>query len=362
MVAGGGRRDAGIQNEPMADVERPQPRRWPTLAGIAAPVLAVAIVALVSSRGHSEPPPTPLPTATPAPTDELPIVSKSLVASDPRSGDLVLVGCCGPAAGGAEPASTWVWTRSGWTHLDPATAPPFHPGAAFAFDPSTATFLLQGGEATSDTWSWDGRTWTRLEPRATPPSGPAVMTYDPVDHTLVLLTGAPGADVETWRWDGRTWTPIPAPLPSLGPFALAADPVRGLLVLVAGGGCAVDGPSQTWTFDGHSWSPVPGPPCDPSTQLGWDPVSRNVVAVLLGDSAYPLRMSAQPATIWQWSTAGWSQVLTESAPEETGRFVADGVDPAVFVSDRRTGGRPDLWLWTAPGWERHPGGRGVPGR
>ena len=345
----------------MADVERPQPRRWLTLASIAAPILVVAIVALLSSRGHGEPPPTPRPTATPAPTDELPIVSKSMVASDPRSGTLLLVGCCGPGTGGVEPASTWTRTGSRWTHLEPATAPPYHPGAAFAFDPSTATFLLQGGDATSDTWSWDGRTWTRLHPAAAPPPGPAVMTWSSAARALVLLTVAPGQDVETWSWDGRTWTrgDAPAPPPPQGPFAVADDPVHRRLVIVVGAGCGIDGPAQTWTFDGHSWTPGSGPPCDPSAQLAWDPMSDSVVALELGDTANVIGFSSEPATTWRESPAGWVRVVTASAPEETGRLVADGVHAPVFVGDRRTAGQPDLWVWAGSGWARHPGGRGV---
>ena len=34
----------------------------------------------------------------------------------------------------------------------------------------------------------------------------------------------------------------------------------------------------------------------------------------------------------------------------------------VFVSDGRTGGQPDLWVWDGAGWSPHPGGRGVQGR
>jgi len=212
----------------MADVEHPRPRRGRTLASVAAPILAVAIVALLSSRGHGDRPPAPRPSATSAPIDELPIVSKSMVASDPRNGTLLLVGCCDPGVSGSEPASTWERIGTGWTHLAPATAPPYHPGAGLAFDPATATFLLQGGDASSETWSWDGRDWTPLHPPASPPPGPAVMTYSSAGRVLVLLTTTPGPDVETWSWDGRTWARVaaPAPPPPQGQFAVADDPGR----------------------------------------------------------------------------------------------------------------------------------------
>lgn len=345
----------------MADVEQARRRRRLAL-GVAAPIVAVAIVALLSPRGRREPPPPPPPTATAAPAaaaDELPIVSKSMVASDPRSGAILLVGCCDPGPGSAEPASTWEWSGGRWTHLHPETAPPFRPGAAFAFDAVTATFVLQGGDGFSDTWSWDGRSWAQLRPATSPPAGPAVMTYYSAARVMVLLTAAPGADVAAWSWDGRTWAPLAAPPLPAGPYALSDDPVGGRVVLVAGGGCPTGGRSQAWTFDARTWTPAPGPPCDPSTQLGWDPASRSVIAILLGDTANVIGFGAEPATTWRWSGAAWSRVTTATAPEETGRLVTGAAQRPVFVSDRRTAGQPDLWVWAGAAWTPHPAGRGV---
>jgi hypothetical protein len=333
----------------MADVEQAQRRRRLAL-GVAAPIVAVAIVALLSPHGRGEPPPPASPTASPAPAaDELPIVTKSMVASDPRSGALLLVGCCDPGPGSVEPASTWEWSGGRWTHLHPESAPPFRPGAAFAFDPASATFVLQGGEGSSDTWSWDGRSWVELRPARSPPAGPGMMTYYSAARVLLLLAAAPGANVAAWSWDGRTWAPVAAPPLAAGPYALADDPVGGRVVLVTGSGCLSDGPSQAWTFDARTWTPAPGPPCDPSTQLGWDPASRSVIAILLGDTANVIGFSAEPATTWRRSGAGWSQVPTRTAPEETGRLVS-GVGGPIFVGDRSTAGRPDLWVFGGGTW------------
>jgi hypothetical protein len=339
----------------MGDVEQPRRRGWMALAGIAAPIAAVAVVALISAHGRHQPPAAPAPTG---PADEMPIVSKAAVAADPRSGALLLVGCCDEASGSPEPASTWLRSGRRWTHLHPVDRPPFHPGAALAFDPRTSTAVLQGGEDSADTWTWDGRTWTRLSPPATPPPGPAVMTGDPVTGALVLLTGSPGADVTAWSWDGRTWTRIPAP-PASGAFALAADPAHGRLVAVAQDGCALDQTATTWTSDGRAWASAPGPPCDASTQVGWDPVSGSVIAILLGDTANPIGFSAEPATTWRWSGTTWSRVTTTAAPEETGRLVSGGAQRPLFVSDRRTAGQPDLWVWAGAGWSPHHAGAGV---
>jgi len=65
---------------------------------------------------------------------------------------------------------------------------------------------------------------------------------------------------------------------------------------------------------------------------------------------------------WRQAADGWSRVPSSTAPAETGRLVSDGVTRPVFVSDGRTGGQPDLWVWDGAGWSPHPGGRGVQGR
>src|SRR6185503_9431167 len=85
------------------------------------------------------------------------------------------------------------------------------------------------------------------------PTGPAVaMAWDTTRQCTWLVSGSSARPtLETWRWDGLDWTqsaPAQSP-PFANDLALCADPVRGRVVLVAGG--------QTWEWDGTSWTPTP---------------------------------------------------------------------------------------------------------
>jgi hypothetical protein len=105
-------------------------------------------------------------------------------------------------------SDTWTYVGGVWTNITAtAGAPPSARAAPiFVYDSLDGYMLLYGGKSfselsgDSDTWSFVGGTWTELSP-ATNPGGDfgAVAAFDPVDKTVVYLTGATLTG-ETWRY------------------------------------------------------------------------------------------------------------------------------------------------------------------
>ncbi|HYM66803.1 MAG TPA: kelch repeat-containing protein [Patescibacteria group bacterium] len=145
------------------------------------------------------------------------------------------------------------------------SAPPPRANAALAFDVDRKQLVLFGGVSSGqtpgsydDTWTWDGG-WTLQHPTQSPAgASSAGMAYDPIHHVMVLYVpaGSPGASPETWTWDGSNWTrqnPAHLPPSRIEP-AMAADPVRGGVILV--GGTAAGDRSDIWAWNGSDWTEV----------------------------------------------------------------------------------------------------------
>ena len=299
---------------------------------------------------------------------ERPPVASGVIAADPRTGDLALVGCCDPTQRpGATPSvSTWTWDGRHWTHVLPTggVSPTFQTGRHLAFDSATGSFLLQGGKEASDTWSWDGAGgWSHLQPAHEPPPGIGSMVYDGAARRAVLVV--PDADtqlLQTWGWDGGDWTLIGYGGPTLfnPQAALVFDHANKQLVLLAQSGYGSD--VVPWTLGATTWTgtaPIPAMLYDPSMQAVWDGVSNRVIVVELGPDAVPANGSTIPADTWAWDGTAWSHVADPRAPNEKGVLVTTAADRVVFVGVDEPSGVPDVWAWTGTNWT--PGGGGVGG-
>jgi hypothetical protein len=336
------------------------------LAVSAAAVLLAAVVAVLLLTLHRAAPVSR--SVQPSAEVTLPAISTSLLATDPNSNRLELVGCCESSGS----VTVWRWDGDAWTRVAAAsTGPPFRRGAAFTWDAHLQEFLYEGGEDASDTWTWDGLNWRHLHPAHNPQPGAAVAVYDAAAGVTVLAVegaSAPGGSsdglhTQTWTWNGVDWTRIPGIVPFLyGPAAMAYDPVRGVVVLLDEAGGFGDEGSPTWTFDGSAWhghEGTAGPPWDPSTQLAWDASEKRVVAVLLGDTAFPLRGVNEPAVTWSWDGTHWTQASDGAAPESPGRLVAWSGRLLFITDSQQQGAMPDFWLRLAGGWQDHESGAGL---
>jgi hypothetical protein len=287
----------------------------------------------------------------------LPTISASALASDPRDGSILLVGCCD----GDGRVAVWTWAAGSWSHVPPSTpAPAFNRGVALAFDGAVNEFVLQGGVSSDATWTWNGLRWRQAHPAHQPSAGPGIAVFDEAAHLLVFLnqTVSSSLDPAVWTWNGSDWTPVPATPVLLGPTALAYDPIRARVVLLD----EVSRQAQTWTFDGAAWSQPDtprAPQWDPSTRLAWDAGSGRMLAMLLGDTARPASGIVVPADTWTWDGAQWLHLSSDRVPARTGRLLS-WLGSAVFLADGAGGtSRPDFFVWTGGAWELHIGGAGL---
>jgi hypothetical protein len=296
-------------------------------------------------------------TLRPAP-DAPSFASSSLLASDPVTGHLLLVGCCDvDSRGGQSLVSTWSWDGATWTHLHPAASPTFQRDSGMAA--VDATILLQGGEAGDETWSWVGRDWMRLHLSQQPPSHPGMLVYEAATSRVVLLAPSPqdqgGGAADTWAMAGGTWTKVATSGPPLFLTpAMAYDPDRGQVVLIETDGTT----TTTWTFWNNAWTKRLSQTdfsLDPTTQLAWDGVYHRIVALHLGDAAVAARNSTTPADTWVWDGSAWTSVPTSVAPNENGRLLTAGSGRAVFVGDHVINGSPDVFEWAGTTWRVRTG-------
>ncbi|HEY6379623.1 MAG TPA: hypothetical protein VI316_10645 [Candidatus Dormibacteraeota bacterium] len=305
--------------------------------GVAAPSAVVA-----------RPPATPFLASSPP-------VANGVIAADPATGDLVLVGCCDGTGVTGPTVSTWSWDGGSWTHVAArTTAPPFQRGLHFVFDYAIGAFVLQGGLPQGATWTWAAGTWAEGQPGLQPPPGAVAMVYDPAMRRVVLVVPDPGDQLaQTWAWDGHVWTEIDSAGPGLnGPAALAYDTATQQLVLAGQDnfGAAV----TVWTFTAlRTWrhdALVAGFAYDPTMQLSWDGVSERLIAVSLGPDAVPANGATLPVDSWAWDGRSWSQLPTTGAPTEQGLLVSSADHHVLFVGVDETAAGPDVWAWTGTNW------------
>lgn len=237
-------------------------------------------------------------------------------------------------------------------------APSARAEASWAFDASTASFLLYGGHQDtfaplSDTWTWDGTHWVEQSTSAVGPSARfgAPMVYDSARNAVVLHAGNSGTEFnwpnDTWTWDGTHWTlmsPISAP-PAGDGFhggyeVMAWDEA---LKVVFDFDVLPDGSVQTWAWDGANWSQrvltnIPfGHGSDPRG-AAYDAARTSVV--LFGTS------QGGPAT-WTFDGTAFSQVLTSSGTGSASfSMAADDAHSNVVLF----GGNGDTWTWDGTHW------------
>lgn len=249
-------------------------------------------------------------------------------------------------------SDTIEWNGTIWQQVQPATAPSRRSFAALTTDPLRQRVVLFGGwndPWLQDTWEWDGSHWHDLTTTTAPTnfSGLPQIVYDSGSQRTVTFTGN-----ATWEWDGATWTQrFPPVQPHVTTFALAADPLRGCVVLhgftatssetwewrggswqfratahtptlrdspvmvhdpgrgrtvLFGGHLQAPGAplvSDTWEYDGIDWTLVPANPCPDAFTAAYDPASRSVVTFV----------TSWPAVLQTWSWDGRTWTVTTSA-------------------------------------------------
>jgi hypothetical protein len=198
----------------------------------------------------------------------------------------------GGEGSGGPLGDTWIWNGDSWQQQHPATSPSARAGALMAFDPRSRRLVLVGDSnffpgGVTDTWSWDGSTWHQevapSDLRSPVARGTADMAEDPATGQLILVTatppmpGAPGvpdpssADPAT---DGVIMSPAPIPPPSGGAVPIpprAGSPgdsggVPPLPTPIDLGSVASD-QRQTWAWSGSAWMRL-SPDTSPTGALG----------------------------------------------------------------------------------------------
>lgn len=184
-----------------------------------------------------------------------------------------------------------------WSDISPSGATPTtRYGAASAFDPATARFLVSHGftgegSRFDDTWAFAAaeETWTKLPIQGELPIRRCLMraAWDTGAQRLLMFggqtTGTPFLG-DLWALEGNRWREITAePVPSPRNFyALAYDDEGGRAILF--GGNTEEGPANDlWFFDSasESWSQQQPEGEGPSPRFGhdavWLPASRSLL-------------------------------------------------------------------------------------
>ncbi|HVK84312.1 MAG TPA: DUF4215 domain-containing protein [Kofleriaceae bacterium] len=194
-------------------------------------------------------------------------------------------------ADGSAGLETWVLEDEAWTKLQLADAPPRRERYGLAFDRAHERVVLFGGkdpiteELFADTWVFANNAWSRLETVGQPDVREAPpLTYDATRGRVVLAGGIIDNPVpDTWELEGSRWIEA-EPLPSLrGDAVLTYDPVRRSSMLLAGWEDNGGGDEDVLEYDGVAWTYgicTPAPAFPSSTyDVTYDPFSRAIVAI-----------------------------------------------------------------------------------
>jgi hypothetical protein len=257
------------------------------------------------------------------------------------------------------------WDGSTWQALRASGGPSARSGAAMARDPLRGRVVLFGGLGFSpnglllyqdDTWEFDGTNWTRLQPATRPPprSG-ALMAWHAPTQRLVMVGGAflNSNRSDTWEWDGTNWQlrTVATSLPAMSRFGLAADPVRGRIVLHGGDTRPSSTDFGTFEWDGTNW--IRMQPANPLATVGWGlAFDRNRGRVIAQSPVWP----APNAATYEWDGVDWS-LATLAQPQSggTNTIVEDPVSNGVLMLDGSTSPEPrtETWLLDRNGWRLH---------
>ncbi len=166
-------------------------------------------------------------------------VTGPMLFSDPVSGR---VDVYGGFDGNFYQATTYQWSGTTWTNLNPPNPATARSIAVCATDAATKTTVMFGGLGDinpDNTWTWDGKTWTEQNPGTQIGyryGSPGV--YDAhLRRVIVFGGGYGGADIsDSWAWNGTDWAQLaPAHSPAAREgFGMAFDSVLQRTVIFGG--------------------------------------------------------------------------------------------------------------------------------
>lgn len=203
--------------------------------------------------------------------------------------------------------------------------------------------------------------WTRLYPLTSPPArSEPMMAADRLRGELILFGGRPDPSPsldETWLWDGSNWrqlTPLARP-PARHDGRMAWHEARQRIVLFGGvpptGGFLQD----TWEWDGTSWSQQfsPAVPAARSAQaMAYDPVRQRVV--MFGGMA-----SNFLGDVWEWNGSWTARSATGPSARRGAGMAFDPNSQTMLLFGGLTqlpsGGGvwvDETWLWNGTSWQQ----------
>lgn len=267
----------------------------------------------------------------------------------------------------------WSWDGFGWARLTTAIRPSPRTYSSMAFDAARHEVVLFGGVRRTqpvpegadpvgleDTWLWNGTGWRTAAVTAPPGRSMHTLAYDGAAERVVMYGGHVRATLgndplpldDTWAWDGTQWSQIcdPCGPGSREDYAMAYDPVRGVVVLFGGSdGVAVRG--DTWVLSGSTWTQVAtsGPPARTAARLAFDAASGTLVLAGGLDENVNILLDTWTWDGTQWtasvSTTGKSPVYTASASDPVrGTVVAFG------GSQNDSTGTNETEVWSQGAW------------
>ena len=227
---------------------------------------------------------------------------------------------------------TWTWDGTSWHILNPAHKPAARKSVRMVWADDLHQMVLYGGLLTasdtaatdSTTWLWDDATtdWTQCFGCSNiqmPPLSSYGMSYDSLNHQVVLFGGNTGSGPVNGTWVMNTsggsatqWTnPNPASLPpALGAPAMTYDRQRNQTVLFGGQAANLSLVNQTWFWDGVNWTQCQPAQCSGSqpearqtARMDYDPVAK--VLVMFGGAG----MTDVLGDTWIWTGTNWSQCV-----------------------------------------------------
>jgi len=192
---------------------------------------------------------------------------------------------------------TWTYAHGVWTDVtdqSPVSPDLGNPGgASMTYDPVDHEILMVGTSANNttqeQTWAFSAGRWTQLDPVTEPPARwYAAFGYDTADREAVLYGGslltAPGNESwpsDTWVFSNGNWSELFASGPT-GQYQtgqiMTYDDYSGELVMV--NSSSVNGDVSTWTFHADKWYfATPGGPLGSAGGMVYDPSLYGVVAL-----------------------------------------------------------------------------------
>jgi hypothetical protein len=362
-------------------------RQSEVITRVGLPSAAVGAVLLVTAAGCGN----QTMARAPAPTAQR--LLGAGVAFDPGSGGVIAFGGQQRVGRYASPSrAMWRWAGDRWEPVAVTDAPPARSAALMAADPRTHTLLLFGGQAQtttapscpspagrgqtctgaaspvrvlSDTWVFTGGAWRQAGPGRGAPQLGQLLADDPALHAVVLTGQSPAQATEggpgTWQWTGRRWRPLSATGPD-GADSLGYDPISRRLLAYGGqqpftpgpdmGAAASAGYSRTWAFNGTAWVEL-NPPQTPGQVPG-------VLAMSPGQ--HRLLLITTLSQVWAWTGRTWQPYRASGGPAAshppwTGATVSAATDTRrhqIVLLVTSPGSSDQTWTLSGHTWTYHP--------